>query len=665
MEVRAMSCVAAVIFLAGGALGAASEPPSWWQTQREVVTILLKQGPELDQLVKEVNQSTPATCRDAMFKLGVLLRAGVDQAARGAVGELKDRCPGLGHGEIQAVYYDACDAYGAWEVARRLVEVFADDVSDLAIENRLLEYFQATGWSVEDIDRWLAAMPPGREGFWIIERVRFDNVHGRAEPVIRELREQIERSPEDIDAVLVFLNALLHARCRDTDQWDLSWMVETVKPRLATQAQKIGAKLKELRAWAAAVAFYRQAIDTPLTDSEVAELARYCQISIPPDELRAGFAVQARENMAECLLAMSRNDEAQKWMEEAADIRARHNLALNAFLAGQVQGASGQRVIEGRIEEKQARSEDDPEYWQERANYYRGRNEPGLEEEARKKALALTKPQPTPERPSKSYVDYRRRALADYAHFLQRTNRVPEALALLHDELAQAPAHSGSAEGAAYLLAFDFPKYLDAGDEVLWMWLAQRPKWEYTEERLLWRMLENAPRDALDGFFARAEELARGQDPSRAHTLGWIMNRMGFAKRSLPLLEYAAEHASDAEFRKTAIFTLFESCLDTGNWKRGEQIFPEAAARLTSTEVPQWYSRLAVTAATAGAQADALRLWRAAANVDLTQLGGLPGLMKAGLREPLVDFYTEMAEKIPSSEVPGRVLKILQSEGDG
>lgn len=660
MKTRGVSCTAGVILLVGNVLWAASEMPSWWETQREVVAILLEQRTDLAHQFEQVNASPPGTCRDAMFKLSVLLRAGVDRAAVDAVEGLRDRCRSLNGSEIQAIYYEACDAYAAWEVARRLVETFAADVSDLTIENRLLVHFQEAGWSIDDIDRWLADRPPGREGFWVIQRVRFNNVHGRAEGVIRDLQEQIQQSPEDMEAVLVFLNALIYARHGNTDRWDLSWMANTIKPALTTQAERIGAKLKELRAWGTAVAFYRQAIDVPLTEDEVMELARNRQVFVSPDTLRAHFALQVREAMAECLLEMGRADEAQKWMVEAADIRARHNLGLNALLAGRVQGASGQRVIEGRIEEEQARSEDDPEYWRERAGYYRGRNEPDLEEEALKKALALTTPQPAPEQASKGYVDYRRRLLSDYAYFLKRMNRIPEAVSLLRCELEQAPASSASAEGAANLLAFEFPTHAAAEDEVLWTWLGRRPKWEHTEQRLLWRMLENSPRDAVDGFFSRAEGLGRGQDPSRSHTLGWIMNRMDFAKRSMPLLEYAVEHAPDARFREEAVFTLFESCLDTGDWKRGEEILPEAADRLSLTELPQWYGRLAVIAATAGAKADAMRLWRAAANIDLTQLGHLSGMAKAGLRAELADFYTEMARKIPASRVPDKALKMLQ-----
>ena len=42
-----------------------------------------------------------------------------------------------------------------------------------------------------------------------------------------------------------------------------------------------------------------------------------------------------------------------------------------------------------------------------------------------------------------------------------------------------------------------------------------------------------------------AEEVALGKAPSRTYTLGWIMNRMHFPKRSIPLLKYAVGNAHD------------------------------------------------------------------------------------------------------------------------
>ncbi|MFQ6036370.1 MAG: hypothetical protein ACE5NM_11090, partial [Sedimentisphaerales bacterium] len=333
-----------------------------------------------------------------------------------------------------------------------------------------------------------------------------------------------------------------------------------------------------------------------------------------------------------------------------------------AFFAGQVQAASGQRIIEARIRREEKQSKDDPQYWWKRAHYYRGRKEPAQEQKALRKGLALTTPQPEPERRHRGHADWRSWLLADYAHFLARENRTGEAVTLLRKEMESSPANSASSKKAAYVLAFDFEKYIRVEDEVPWKWLANRPKWQYTEKRVFWRMLESAKQDELDRYFSRAEKLADGGDPSRPYTVGWIMNRMNFPKRSIPLLKYAVENASDKELKERAAFALFESYLDTGDWKQAEEIFPDAAKRLTPRELPECYSQVAVTAAEAGAKTDAMRIWRRVANLSPSQIGGLEDLAKAGLRNELKDFYCEMRKKMPSSEAPARALIVLEKK---
>jgi hypothetical protein len=359
---------------------------------------------------------------------------------------------------------------------------------------------------------------------------------------------------------------------------------------------------------------------------------------------------------------MEQADEAQKWMVEASDIREKNNLGRNALFAGQVQGMSGQRVIEEKIKAEEKTSENDPKYWYDRAAYYHGRKEPDQEEIALKKGLALTTPQQEPEQRHKGHLDWRSLLLADYADFLSREKREGEAVVLLRKEIAESPSTSESSARAANLLAFDFEKHISPDDAVLWTWLENRPKWQNTEERLLWRMLEKVNQNDVDTHFAQAEKLAFNGDPSRAHTLGCIENRMKFPQRSLPLLEYAVEKAQDNKLKERAAFSLFKSYLDTGDWKRAEAIFPNAARQLTPNELFEWYSRIALLAAKAGAKADAMRIWGRVANLDLSATGAAEQLVKAGLSDELIGFYLDMQEKIPSSDIPPKVLNTLQKQ---
>jgi len=410
---------------------------------------------------------------------------------------------------------------------------------------------------------------------------------------------------------------------------------------------------------ATAIAFYEKALSTPLTADETLELGKECSILLPADKLRAMFAVHTREGMARCLLEQGRARQAQKRMEEAAGMRKKHHLGARALFAGEVQAASGQRVIESRIKDAEQLSAESPRYWQERACYYRGRSEPHSEEEALVKGLALTRPQPEPDRRSRGHVDWRTRLLGDYSRFLARQERAPEAVALLRREIEANPATTESARWAVRLLAFDFVKQLRGDDPVLWNWLTNRQQWEHTEERLLWRMLERVKRGDLDAYFSRAEKVALDSHPSRASRLGWIMNRMQFPERSIPLLKHAAERLDDEAERERACFTLLESYLDTGDWKRAERIFASASARLTPKEVPDWLARIALAAVRSDAKRDAMRIWRRVANVDPSHLDGLEHLAEAGLKTDLTDFYGEMRAQMPSSDIPARALAAI------
>lgn len=663
---RQITCrrAVSVLFILGILAGAraeesAAQSPEWWAAQRDVVALLLDQKTDIVELVAQTTASPPRTGAEAMQKLSILTRAGMNEEATEAVRELHSLCPGLDNHQIGQIYFAACDDFQAWDVAQHVVETFADNISDVPLHSRLLEHFSDAGWSVDDIDVWLARMPAGRDGFWLKQRLWFNHMHGRAEPLIREWTERIRQNPGDIERVLLFLDALVRARHIGQEDWNLSWMPATVQPRHATDSRRIASQLQTLGRWEGAASFYRQAIDIPLTDEEVRDLGLRIQVYVTPAKLKAGFAAQTREGLAECLLKMDRPDEAQQWMVEAANIRDENGLGPNALLAGQVQGASGQRVIADRIEEQEEQRQDDPEYWRQRAAYYRGRNEPDREEDALRQGLARTAPQPLPERPTKGNADVRSWLLRDYVHFLKRMKRVPEAMALLRDELEHAPADAMSAERAANLLAFDFPEHITADDGVLWLWLAHRPRWEHTETRLLWRLLEKAPSDQRDAYFDHAEELARQADPTRAYALGWIMNRMGQPQRSIALLEYALQETTDEKLREQTAFTLFESYLDTGHWQQAERLFPEAGKRLTPTERPKWHARIAFVAARAGAKADAMRLWKVAANVNPSDLTSLTSMAEAGLREELMAYYRDLAVKLPTSVTPARALTML------
>jgi tetratricopeptide (TPR) repeat protein len=390
-----------------------------------------------------------------------------------------------------------------------------------------------------------------------------------------------------------------------------------------------------------------------LTDGEVRRLSMMCQACLPPETHRFLFKVRVREELAKCLLKLGEADEAQALMVEAAGIRRGHKLPPNPYLSGMVQGASGAREIEGRILKKEKKSQDDPEYWLERAEYYRGRKEAAKEEDALRRGLARCRP--APQSPGKAPMQIRWRVLSGLANLLVREERPGEAAELLLKEVAEAPADSASAVGAARMLAYELPKHLDPDDPVLWKWLARRKKWEFAEERLVWRMLEAAPAESREKHVERAGKLAMrdGADPTRAATLGWVLNRMGETKRSIVLLKHALANTADEEWKERAGFTLSESYLDMKDWRAAESMFPLAFKRLTSAEAPGWLGRIAVVAAQTGNRDDAMRIFRRAANCNLRCRDLVEELSKHGLKDALRTYYQEVRRRLPTAKLAG------------
>ncbi len=300
--------------------------------------------------------------------------------------------------------------------------------------------------------------PRAPNSFWRKARLYFNRAQGRGDALEQAWAQQLRQNPNAIQPALEFLDALLYARsaANQRQQPNLFWMTEVLKPTRATEASDLASRLQNLQNWPAAIAFYRKAIVIPLTPDEISKMGMMRQVMIPGDTLRASFDAQVRESLAQCLLATGDAAEAQKWMVQAQDIREKHNLSRNASLAGQVQARSNQRTIEARIQAEEKTSEDDPKYWTERAQYYAGRNEPAQQEEALKRALALTVPKPRPERGFKGYIDWRGSCLQQYANFLQQQKRIAEAANLLLDEIKTAPAEADSSSTAVRLIVLRF-----------------------------------------------------------------------------------------------------------------------------------------------------------------------------------------------------------------
>jgi len=159
------------------AIFADEERPDWWKAQRQVTNMLLEPDRPIAELAGVWRAKAPRDSREAMCKVSLLMRAGMEEDVAQALQELKSLCPELDDHQVELIYYYACDKLEAMLAAKALVEIFADNISEIALYNRLLKHLLSSGWTVEQVDAWLAEMPSGRNNFWVTERLRFNMEH--------------------------------------------------------------------------------------------------------------------------------------------------------------------------------------------------------------------------------------------------------------------------------------------------------------------------------------------------------------------------------------------------------------------------------------------------------------------------------------------------------
>lgn len=665
----------------------ADERLDWWAIDSEVGGCLIGGEKNLPDWAGELAAGEATTSREAGVKLSVCMRAALDDEACAAVRTLWQLGPEkVGNHLLTDSYYKATDDYQAWDVARTIVETFAPTIYEIPLDGRLFKHYRAEGsaqrWTDEEFIAWLDARVESvrrydrerearAEGntrqpalqhwrakpisFWRRTRLRQLAGMGRAGAELKRMAGAVRDHPADVGLTIEYLTALADLRRHEDRiaEGELDWMPGVCRPTRATELRQIASLLVDLEQFKPAETFYHKAIDTKITDEEISSLAMMCQAVLPGQTHRLLFQVRVREELAKCLLKLDEPDRSQKIMVEAADLREKHQLPPNPYLSGMVQGASGARVIEGRIRRQEETNKDDPEYWRKRADYYRGRGEVGEQEAALRRGLALCPPAPQPR--GKAPTQMRQWLLRSLARLLVQEERTAEAVALLLKELDEVPADSASSQGAARLLAYDLPKHLEADEPILWEWLAKRAKWDNPGERLIWRMLESVPRGARDKYFTRAEELAmrEGADATRAATLGWVLNRMGEAERSIVLLKHVLATATDDDLRERAAFTLFESHLDRRDWRAAESMFGMAEKRLTPSEDPKWLGRIALIAAQQGAPEDAMRIFGRVCNCNLRNPRLVGDLSKLGLGDELRAYYAELRRRLPTARLEG------------
>ena len=235
------------------------------------------------------------------------------------------------------------------------------------------------------------------------------------------LVEEAKSNPGEMNRITRLLRAIsiVENDHRGHQLPDLDWLNDFAKDCSAMQAWSIADDLHDYDYFPfpnQSEVFLRRAMETPLTSDECEEfrqsLQRYNALMQPErsdEEVQQIFFVETCDVLNQLLLKIDRAEEAQALMLKTREFRKEHNLPENILLAGMTQSASGARVVEKEILDKEPLGENDPEYWQERAKYYLGRGENVPREKALRRGLeSLISRSKTSETPVRNYNDFLR-----------------------------------------------------------------------------------------------------------------------------------------------------------------------------------------------------------------------------------------------------------------
>lgn len=682
MTPRPLAFVPALLALLTFRPAAAAEL-DWYRIDRDVVDALAAR--DVGQWANDL-AAVPADGADAaewVRRLDVAARAGHADQARAAIDALgklplaDDQGLNSGLSQVADFLIDRQD----WDLVRNFLERVPQAHSGWGYV--FVKHWAEAGDPAE-IDRWLAARaeadltardPSDDElGYWLKERIAFRTARGTQAELLKALADDVRAHPTAVGPALRYLQAAGTAN----DAADVVWVGDVCKPPVAWESYVLGQALAA-RAPAAAVPVLQRSLDTPFTVDDERPMRRAYARAMTAAEHEKALRTSTRLALVDCYRKTGQPDKAQKLMEQVtAESPDGLPPAGLSQLAGQVQAASGARVIEGRIRAAEPENQNSPAYWLGRAGYYAGRKEDRQARDAFERALALAPLDANePLRGHGNGGVVKSGVLRDYVNYVARVAGNRDAYELAWANLKNVPADHQMTRQIVRFLVYGIgingdgkTRVFLADDERLWTYLAAAAEWDSAEERLVWEMAKAAPAgDARERFWRRAEGLAGGADghpadPSRAARLGWVMTRCtdtdrGLNGRAVPLLKDAVARLKDDDKRQSTAFNLFETYLDLNDWRAAEAVWSDARARLTPKERPEWYAKLAVAAARAGAADDAMRLWSRAANFDRLHLAPLGDLARAGLADRLNAFYDDMAKSDPASTAPAAALRHL------
>ena len=633
------------------------------ELQREVTLVLLDKN--INDVTRQFDSESPSTVHSLLSRFVIYSRAGRTANVRKTLEQLSAhpdwRCP-TGSDVIRLIR----NADGGDFNARRFYyeRVCPDDISGTEEFIRLW----INNGNLKELDAWLAERS-NRNDEWLMHRVALRAKSGTAGEVLDGLAADIRANPSDWSRLERYLRANNYA---GTVQ-DVKWLADTFVARTAGDYFQFAERIRHYSPPAGAK-LLEKSLDLPFTDADAKVVNDLINRSLsigPSIKINAEKQLRywTKRSLAETYQAMNQSLAAQPFVEELVSMKGDDILLADVHqLAGAVQGGSGQRVVETKILGDEVARRSTSEYWLERAAYYHGRDEFGLERDSYRQGLVAL-----PLRPDDSKaLNERFNVVRSFAFFLaEKSNDKIELEKLLTRELSSVGPETDYAFQIARLIT-QSELDLDALRNSL---LAQRPmffarlvdgrrEWAVEEMTLIEDIVhrEEVPSELKQKIWSSLEALVRDPGSSRAYHLADAMQNSDERQRAIPLWRGYIKHASPTSwegYKSNAITNLFRAYCRTKQWQAAEKILLDQQDEFWRV-LPSALAEVALVAAQQNALADAMRLWRKSTNLDRRNLETLAQLAQTKARPQLVEMYSNMKKEDPQSIIPDLALRLLQ-----
>jgi len=634
--------------------------PLNWDRVLTVVPVELQKRDLLTWSDELAAKMDAARVEELLITLDVLVRAGEPRRVSAVIGRL-GKTPAAERPSYEVL--ERLFRAGYYEQARLWFETFPKShmVSDYRAS--FVDWL-AAGEGAEGAEAWLRqrdrlereeSIYAARD--WTYVLLRYLESRGTLAAHVEAMGQEVRKAPTDAGRVFEYLRA---RRFLPKEQRPaLAWLVEIVRLEHPLDSFYLAWRLLSRSERSEdVIPFYDISLASTMTDYDRQRFneTELTNIYVAPEQVEPWLRRWTKAELAKACFAARRLDRAQKLVEELTGKKDGALEDIGPYLfAGQVQDASGLRVIEERIRKAEEVKKDSVRYWLNRAAYYKGRKEGKQAEDAYESALKL---------PPDSL---RWEVVRDYGWFLKDSRRWDDAAKLYRGEIQRVGLES---DGVAFWLhalrALDEGRPLPWDDPLIWDWLAIRKKRYFGQSEQ--GFLEGAgsmarEANAWDAFEKKARTLAAPPCPAGLqYTLGSLLHRFGSAEEGLRMmLEVYEQWPKDAyPFDYQVGERLLSLLLARGDGTRAGKIVDHLAKLGPDWNSARWFNRMAVEAAKGGAPDLAMELWRRKLALDLSDQADLGVLVSAGLADRLREFYAALARRAPANQAIAAALQKLK-----